>query len=408
MHVVQNGSTPVATDEASPRSPSSRVAVRHVVFGATVFTFAACGGEPSSTPEVPTEASTTATPDHVVRSVPENLSWGWFPTDKEPVLRMASGEVVRVETLTHAGATQDEHPVEYMASYDVPAQEVLEDAIAFWGDREGRAREGRSGHVITGPIYVEGAQPGDVLEIEILDLETRVPWGINSTSARGGVFSTSYPGFREGDPALDIAPGTRHVIRTGMSGGQEVAFMARGIEVPLAPFMGILAVAPDPVVGQPGVTVPGVQSSRPPGAFGGNMDVKDLKEGSTLYLPVFHDGGLFYVGDPHGAQGDGEVSGTAIEQSLTGTFRLTVHSDRSIELPRAENDTHHLIMGIDLDLDRATRDATWRVVEFLVDEYGLTQAEALSLASIAVDFRVSEVVDLTQVVTGFIPKAILP
>jgi acetamidase/formamidase len=369
---------------------------------------ASCADDPSAMEDTPSATTTAVTPDHVVRSVPENLSWGWFPIDKDPVLRMASGEVVRVETLTHAGATQAEHPVEYLASYDVPAEEVLDDAVAFWEDRDGRPREGRSGHVITGPIYVEGAQPGDVLEIEILDLETRVPWGINSTSARGGVFSTSYPGFREGDPELDIPRGTRHVIRTGMSEGQEVAFMARGIEVPLAPFMGILAVAPDPIVGEPGVSIPGVQSSRPPGAFGGNLDVKDLKEGATLYLPVFHEGGLFYVGDPHGAQGDGEVSGTAIEQSLTGTFRLTLHQDRSIDLPRAENETHHLIMGIDLDLDRAARDATWRVVEFLVDEHGLTPAEALSLASIAVDFRVSEVVDLTQVVTGFIPKAILP
>lgn len=408
MHVLKNRLAQSPTARTSVRSAGATHVARRAVVAATVVAFAACGGEPSAAPDTATGTSSAVTPDHVVRSVPENLVWGWFPTDKEPVLRMASGEVVRVETLTHAGATQDEHPVEYMAAYDVPADEVLEDAIAFWGDREGRAREGRSGHVITGPIYVEGAQPGDVLEIEILDLETRVPWGINSTSARGGVFSTSYPGFREGDPALDIPPGTRHVIRTGMSGGQEVAFMARGIEVPLAPFMGILAVAPDPVVGQPGVSVPGVQSSRPPGAFGGNLDVKDLKEGATLYLPVFHEGGLFYVGDPHGAQGDGEVSGTAIEQSLTGTFRLTVHKDRSIELPRAENETHHLIMGIDLDLDRAARDATWRVVEFLVDEHGLTPAEALSLASIAVDFRVSEVVDLTQVVTGFIPKSILP
>jgi acetamidase/formamidase len=170
--------------------------------------------------------------------------------------------------------------------------------------------------------------------------------------------------------------------------------------------MGILAVAPDPEVGQPGVTVPGVQSSRPPGAFGGNLDVKDLTAGATLYLPVFHPGALFYVGDPHGAQGDGEVSGTAIEQSLTGTFRLVVHKGVTISGPRAESDAHYLIMGIDLDLDRAMRHATWEVVDFLVEEEGLTPAEALSLASIAVDFRVSEVVDLTQVVTGFIPKGI--
>ena len=344
--------------------------------------------------------------DHFVPSTPENLSWGWFPIDREPVLRMQSGETVRVNTLTHVAAGQNEEPVAYLTGLGIPRDEILQDVLDFWATREGRPREGRSGHVITGPIHVEGAEPGDVLEIEILSIETRVPWGVNSTSARGGVFSTSYPGFAEGDPALDIPPGTRHVIRTGEVDGAQVAFFSEDIQVPLAPFMGILAVAPDPVVGQPGVTVPGVQGSRPPGAFGGNLDVKDLKAGTTVYLPVFHPGALFYVGDPHGAQGDGEVSGTAIEQSLTGTFRLRVHKDRTIAGPRAENGDHYILMGIDLDLDRATRQAVWEVVDFLVEEKGLTPPRALSLASIAVDFRISEVVDLTQVVSGYIPKGV--
>ena len=356
------------------------------------------GGDAARTPKIE--------PDHVVLSTPENVSWGWFPTDKAPVLRIRPGETVRINTLTHAGATQDEDPTTYLTGLGLPREEILDDVLAFWSSKEGRPREGRAGHVITGPIYVEGAEPGDVLEVQILELETRAPWGINNTSSRGGVFSDAYPGYADGDPALDIEAGTRHVIRTGMSGDREVAFLADGIEVPLAPFMGIYAVAPAPVVGQPGVTVPGVQSSRPPGAFGGNLDVKDLTAGTTLYLPVFQTGALFYVGDPHGAQGDGEVSGTAIEQSLSGVFRFAVHKGRSISMPRAENDTHYLVMGIDLDLNRAARNATWEVVEFLVEEKGLTPAKALSLASIAVDFRVSEVVDLTQVVTGAIPKNI--
>ena len=244
-----------------------------------------------------------------------------------------------------------------------------------------------------------------MLEVQILDIDTRVPWGINNTSATGGVFSSRYPGVRSGDPLLNI-PRTRHVIRTGEVDGREVAFFADDIQVPLAPFMGILAVAPDPVIGEPGVTLAGVQSSRPPGAYGGNLDVKDLKAGTTAYLPVFHPGALFYTGDPHGAQRDGEVSGTAIEQSLSAVFRFVVHKGVNLAGPRAETDTHYLLMGIDLDLDRATRHATWEVVDFLVKEKGLTPDKALSLASIAVDFRVSEVVDLTQVVTGYIPKSI--
>jgi acetamidase/formamidase len=374
---------------------------------ALLIGLAGCGaGDDGGPPAADAAGATAYTIDHEVPSTPENVVWGWFPTDAEPVLRVAPGETVLIHTLTHAGASQNEEPVAYLTELGIPRDEILDDALAFWADREGRLREGASGHVITGPIYIEGANPGDMLEIEILDITTRVPWGINNTSARGGVFSTAYPGFREGDPELDIAPGTRHVIRTGMSGGREVAFFSPTIEVPLAPFMGIMAVAPDPVVGEPGVTVPGVQSSRPPGAFGGNLDVKDFKAGTTLYLPVFHEGALFYVGDGHGAQGDGEVSGTAIEQSLSGVFRFAVHPGRAPATPRAENDTHYMITGIDLDLDRATRNATWEVVNFLVDEKGLTPAEALSIASIAVDFRVSEVVDLTQVVTGFVPKEI--
>ena len=158
--------------------------------------------------QTPPDTSTTQAleADHFVPSTPENVSWGWFPIDKEPVLRMQSGETVRVNTLTSAGAAQDEEPVAYLTGLGIPREEILQDVLDFWASREGRAREGRGGHVITGPIHVEGAEPGDVLEIEILSVETRVPWGINSTSARGSVFSTSYPGFREGDPALDIPP----------------------------------------------------------------------------------------------------------------------------------------------------------------------------------------------------------
>ena len=369
--------------------------------------FVACGAPPDGepTPDAVVGDDPPVEADHVLPSRPETLNWGWYPLDKEPVLRIASGETVRIHTLTHVGATQNEDPIEFLSGLGVPREEILDDVIDFWASREGRPREGRSGHVITGPIHIEGAEPGDMLEIRILDIETRVPWGVNSTSGRGGVFSPSYPGAGPGDEPLDI-PSGRHLIRTGEVEGREVAFFSPDIQVPLAPFMGILAVAPDPVVGEPGVTVPGVQGSRPPGAFGGNLDVKDLTAGTTVYLPVFHPGALFYTGDPHGAQGDGEVSGTAIEQSLTGVFQFVLHKGVTISAPRAETATHYLIMGIDLDLDRAAREATRLVVEFLVEEKGLTPDKALSLASIAVDFRVSEVVDLTQVVTGFIPKDI--
>ena len=127
--------------------------------------------------------------DHFVPSRPETVSWGWYPIDKEPVVTIQSGETVRINTLTHAGATQREEPGAYLTGLGIPRDEILQDVLDFWASRDGRPREGRSGHVITGPVYVEGAEPGDMLEVQILDIQTRVPWGINNTSARGGVFS---------------------------------------------------------------------------------------------------------------------------------------------------------------------------------------------------------------------------
>ena len=343
--------------------------------------------------------------EHFVPSRPETLSWGWFPLDKPPVLTIDSGDTVRIDTLSHAGATQDEHPDASLGALGVTPDEILPDVLDFWDSRAGRPREGRSGHVITGPIAVRNAEPGDVLEIQVLEMTTRAPYGVNNTSPTGGVFSPAYPGSRPDDGERDIAGG-RHLIRTGVVNSREVALFGDRIHVPLAPFMGIMAVAPDPVVGQPGVTVPGVQASRPPGRFGGNLDVKDLTAGSTLYLPVLQPDALFYVGDPHSAQGDGEVSGTAIEQSLTGRFRFVLHKDRALTAPRAETPTHDILMGIDLDLDRALQKAVEEVVAFLAAERGLSPDRALSLASIAVDFHVAEAVDLTQVVTGRVPKSL--
>ena len=345
--------------------------------------------------------------DVTVPSRPETVIFGSFPIDAPPVARVRPGQTVRIDTLSHAGATQDEHPVEFLGAYGVKREEILQDVIDFWASRPGRPREGRGGHILTGPVYIDGAEPGDMLEVQVLDLSTRVPYGINNTNPTSGVFDPTYPGTQPGDAGLDIPPGTRHFIRTARVGGREVALFAPDIQVPLAPFMGVMAVAPaNPIVGQPGVTVAGVQSSRPPGPYGGNLDLKDLTIGSKLYLPVFHSGARFYVGDPHSAQGDGEVSGTAIEHSLSGLFRFVVHKGRKIATPRAETATHDILLGIDLDLDRALRLATREAVSFLVAERGLSTAKAFSLASIAVDFHVAEAVDLTQVVSARIPKSL--
>jgi acetamidase/formamidase len=375
-------------------------------------------------------------PDYTLRSIPANVVWGEFPSDRAPVLVVQSGETVKIETLSHAGATQGatqagapgsegNHPVAYLAQFGVPPHQVLKDVVDFWLSGPGRPRTGRGGHLLTGPVYVQGAEPGDTLEIQVLDLQTRVPYGINNAGQTSGVLGNNYAGnvgpFYSGslDPSYPgrlpttapvIPPfgpvGNRNLIWTAKVGGREVALFSDDITVPLGPFMGIMAVSPaGPVVGSPGVTVPLVQSSTPPGVYGGNMDVKDLTVGARLFLPVFHPGALFYTGDPHSAQGDGEVSGTAIEHSLTGVFRFIVHK-KTIAGPRAETDTHYIMMGIDLDLDRAMRLAVQEVVTFLVEQKGMEPGYAYSLASIAVDFHVGEAVDQTQIVTGKIPKSI--
>ena len=341
-----------------------------------------------------------------VPSRPQNLTWGAFPIDKGPVATVKSGQSVRIDTLSHAGSTQDEPPAEFLAGYGVTRNEILQDVLDFWAVR-GTLRQpgGGGGHVLTGPIYVEGAEPGDTLEVQILSLRTRVPYGMNSTGPTSGVFRESYPGAKEGDAQLDIPEGTRHLIRTGTVDGRDVAFFSNAIQVPMNPFMGIMAVAPrNPVMGDVGVRAPGLQGSGPPGEYGGNMDFRALTVGTSLYLPVFHSGARFYVGDPHGVQGDGEVSGNALEQSLTGVFRFIVHKGKTLTAPRAENATHYIVMGIDVDLDRSMRLAVAEAVKFLVEEKGLTPAKALSLCSIAVDFHVAEAVDGRQVVAGKIAK----
>jgi acetamidase/formamidase len=373
----------------------------HRRFGAALVT-ATLAAAPAVSGQSPAGA------DHFVPSRPETVTWGWIPTDKPPLVTVTSGQSVRIDTLSHHGSTQAQDPDTFLANFGIRRDEILQDVRDFWASRAGRPREGRGGaHILTGPIAVAGAEPGDMLEVQVVELRARAPFGVNTTGPASGVLGSDYPGTRAGDAPLDIAAGTRHVLRTGTVNGREVVLFSDGIHIPFAPFMGIMAVAPaSPAVGQPGVTIAGVQNSTPPGPYGGNMDLKDLGAGSRLYLPVFQRGALFYVGDPHGTQGNGEVSGNALEQSLTGVFRFVLHKGKTITAPRAETETHYILMGIDLDLDRALRKAVTETVKFLVEEKGLTAAKAFSLASLAVDFQVAEAVDLAQLVSAKIPKSV--
>ena len=318
----------------------------------------------------------------ILRSTPGTVSWGWIAADREPVARVKSGQIVRIDTVTHQGLNTDRDPVALFGAAGIAPGEVLADAVEIY--REVGRGEGAGPHLLTGPIHVEGARPGDMLEVRVLDVAIRVPYGINATGpGRGAV------------PDL-LAQAAQKVIKLDLK--HRVALFAKNVEVPLAPFMGIVAVAPPPELKR--------VSTKPPGAFGGNLDFRHLVAGSTLYLPVFNDGALFYTGDGHACQGDGEVDGTAIEISLTPTLQLVVHggAGKDMRWPRAEDASHYYPMGMGSTIDEALRNAIREAVDFLARRAELSAAEAYALCSLAVDFRIGEAVNDVLMVYGVIPK----
>jgi acetamidase/formamidase len=320
--------------------------------------------------------------DATLRSTPETVSWGYIAADLPPVLRVQSGQTVRIDTVSNHGINTQQDPVSYFAAAGIRPEQVLQDVKDIFSKL--RRPEGAGAHVLTGPVHVEGAQPGDMLEVRILDIEFRVPYGVNSTGPGWGML-----------PDLLEQPAPK-IIKLDLE--RRVALFANDVEVPLAPFMGIVAVAPPPEL----VRV----STKPPGAFGGNMDFRQLTAGATLYLPVFNAGALLYTGDGHGTQGDGEVDGTALEISLTPTLQLIVHNGagNNMKWPRAEDAAHYYTMGMDPDLGAALKNAVQETVNFLQQQAGLSAAEAYALASLSVDFRIGEAVNIVKMVYGVIPK----
>jgi acetamidase/formamidase len=316
-----------------------------------------------------------------LRSTPQNVVWGHITAGLEPALQIASGDRVRIDTVSHQGLMQQD-PREYFGAMGVSLAQVLADVLDIY--RTVKRREGAGVHVLTGPVYVAEAEPGDVLEVRVLDIELRVPYGVNSSGPGAGVL-----------PAL-LESASPKLIRIDVERG--VALFSPSLELPIAPFMGIMAVAPPPAQSP--------ASTKPPGPWGGNIDFKHLVKGSTLYLPVFNNGAQFFTGDGHAMQGDGEVNGTAIEISLAPTLELHVHkgAGAAMKWPRAEDAAHHFTMGMDPDLDVALRIAVEEAVAFLRTRAGLSSADAYALASLTVDFRVGEAVNNVKMVYGMIPK----
>jgi acetamidase/formamidase len=305
---------------------------------------------------------------HSVPCRPAHCHWGFFDAALPPVVSVASGDTVAVDCVSGG---RDILPAD-------PALEILADHRAIH-----EALSPRLGaHIMTGPVAVAGAEPGDVLEIDILAIEPRQNWGYTRIRPLAGTLPEDFPITRLWHSHIDRQRG--------------VASLPIGLEIELAPFFGVMGVAPPPNYG--------ACSSIQPREFGGNMDLKELTAGSTLYLPVWAPGALFSVGDGHGVQGDGEVCITALETALSGTFRLTVRKDLKFTLPRAETSTHHITMAFNEDLDDAAKDALRAMIDLIGEKMGLAREDAYMFASLAVDLRVTQLVDGNKGIHAMLPK----
>ena len=314
---------------------------------------------------------------HRLEATPETVAYGYYWAEAKPVLRIASGDIIDVDTLLTSTPTT-------LARAGVPDEKIqasLKSVVTAFPT--GHAGRGPGGHILTGPVFVEGAEPGDVLEVKVLSIDLPIDYGYNGCS-----------GYVRDN--CDRAQGTRILTLDRASMTSE---FAPGIVIPLRPFFGSMGVAPEPALGR--------VSSNPPGRHAGNLDNKELVAGSTLLVPVFVPGALFEVGDGHAAQGDGEVDQTAIETSLRGRLQLTVRKDLKLIWPRAETATDYIAMATDPDLAVATRTAIQQMVDFLVETRGLTKHQAYQLTSIAVNVAITQLVGLPNLgVHVRIPKSI--
>jgi acetamidase/formamidase len=312
---------------------------------------------------------------HVLTPTPKTVVWGYFDPASKPALKIKSGETVEVRTLL-AGTP------ETLQRGLLPPEEVepaLREIVTLVKDK------GPGGHILTGPIFIEEAQPGDTLEVRIKDVKLVIPYGYTGFAGKRGFLPEDFDRTRTKIIRLDEK--------------RMVGHFGRGIEIALRPFFGCMGVAPPPSAGR--------VSSGPPGVHAGNLDNKELVAGTTLFIPVHVAGALFAVGDGHAAQGNGEICITAIETSLRGTFQFLVRKDMKLRWPRAETPTHYIVMGLDRDLTKATKLAAREAIDFLVSNTDLSPDEAYMLASVAVDFAITQLVDGVVGVHGMIPKGIV-
>ncbi|MFD2784556.1 acetamidase/formamidase family protein [Hymenobacter rubripertinctus] len=319
-------------------------------------------------------AQTARPVTHQLDASPTTVAWGFYDAAAAPVLRINSGDRVRVSTLITSSPTKLEGAGVAPDQVE-PALRAIYQAVS---------NKGPGGHILTGPIYVAGAEAGDVLEVRIHKVELAIPYAYNAFGPTSGFLPEDF-----GYARMRIIPLDKQKM---------LAHFAPGIDIPLRPFFGSMGVAPPPAAGR--------INSAPPGIHAGNLDNKELVAGTTLFIPVHVAGALFEVGDGHAAQGNGEVDITALETSLTGELEFIVRKDLHLTWPRAETPTHYITMGTDEDLTKATKIALREMLDFLKTTKHLSHDDAYMLASAAADMEITQLVDGTKGVHAMIPKNI--
>lgn len=321
-----------------------------------------------------TSAQKKGTPGnpHVLNPTSTTVAWGHYWSETPPALKIKSGEVVRLHTLITSNP-------ERLEGAGLPADEVEKELREVQSVKD----RGPGGHILTGPIYIEEAEPGDILEVKILSIDLAIPYGYNAIGQNGFL----------SDEIFD-----RKMMIIRLDKEKMVGKFADGIEIPLKPFFGSMGVAPPKEAGR--------WNSAPPWIHAGNLDNKELVAGTTLFIPVHIKGALFEIGDGHAAQGNGEVDITAIETSLKGDLQFIVHKGKSLKWPIGDTPTHIITMGCDRDLVIATRTAIKEMIRYLMDEKKLSQPDAYMLCSMAVDVNITQLVDGNVGVHAMLPKSI--
>ncbi len=314
------------------------------------------------------------TTNHQLKPTPKTVAYGYYAAATPPVLRIKSGDTVEVHTLI----TSTPPRLESAGVKPDKIEPALRDIFSTVTDK------GPGGHILTGPIYIEGTEIGDVLEVRIQSIKLAIPY--------------AYTAFRPGAGFLPEDFSTSQMKIIPLDEKRMIGQFSDNIEIPLRPFFGSMGVAPPAASGR--------ISSAPPGIHAGNLDNKELVAGTTLFIPIHAPGALFQVGDGHAAQGNGEVCITALETSLVGKLQLIVRKDMKLRWPRAETPTAFMTMGIDEDLTAATKIAVREMIDFLVTEKKLSRDDAYMLASVAADLSITQLVDGTKGVHAMIPKAI--